>query len=116
MRVYLWLGLCFLLLNKQTIAQKDSVIAIKPLLSKLIVPTSLILSGVLLTGSQSEKNWQIDIRNKVGNDYYNKLDDYIQYVPYAQIYLGDVVGIKAKNHWFDQTKNIFLAYKICLTG
>ncbi|PJA07462.1 MAG: hypothetical protein COX70_06560, partial [Flavobacteriales bacterium CG_4_10_14_0_2_um_filter_32_8] len=32
--------------------------------------------------------------------------DYIQYAPYAEIYLGDLVGIKAKNHWFDQTKNI----------
>ena len=37
-----------------------------------------------------------------------KDDDYIQYVPYAQIYLGDIVGINAKNHWFDQTKNIFI--------
>jgi len=80
----------------------------KSFLSKTIVPATLILSGVLLTGTQTEKNWQIDIRNKVGNNYQNELDDYIQYVPYAQIYLGDIIGIKAKNHWFDQTKNIVI--------
>ena len=109
-RKYFWLLLIALLFNKQVLGQKDSALVCnqKPLLPKLIVPATLILSGVIINNSQTEKNWQIDIRNKVGNNYHNKFDDYAQYIPYAQVYLGDLMGIKAKNHWFDQTKNIFI--------
>lgn len=115
-RKFFGLFLIVLFFSQQVFAQKDPIVIRnkKPLLNKLIVPTALILSGVLLTGSQKEINWQIDIRNKVGNDYHNKLDDYIQYIPYAQVYLGDIVGIKAKNHWFDQTKNFFLGGMVTL--
>lgn len=113
MQYYFWLGLLFFVCNQQLCAQKDSVVLTKEthhsFLSKAILPSTFILSGVLLTGSQTEKNWQRDVRNKVGNDYHNGMDDYIQYVPYVQIYLGDIVGIKAKNHWFDQTKNIVIS-------
>ncbi len=106
---YLILSFVFLFLSQVLFAQKDSLsIKKKPLIAKDVFPAALILTGALLTGKQVEKNWQSDIRNKVGNDYHNGADDYIQYVPYAQIYLGDIVGINAKNHWFDQTKNIFL--------
>ena len=75
-------------------------------LPKTILPATFILTAILLTNTTSEKNLQKDVRDKVGNDYHNGIDDYIQYAPYAEIYLGDLVGIKAKNHWFDQTKNI----------
>jgi len=107
---YFWLGLIVILMSYQLLAQQDSAVSItqKPLLPKLAIPAVLILSGVLLNGSQTEKNWQANIRNRVGNDYHNGADDYIQYVPYVQIYLGDIVGLEAKNHWFDQTKNIFI--------
>ena len=113
MQNYVWLCLMVLLCNMPLKAQEDTL-AInketkKAFLPKMIIPATLILSGVLLTGSESEKGWQIDIRNKVGNDYHNSADDYIQYVPYAQIYLGGIIGLQPKNHWFDQTKNIFFS-------
>lgn len=107
---YFWICICVLMFGKTSFGQKDtiSIKVQKPLLPKMIVPTTLILSGVLLSGSKTEKNWQINIRKGVGDDYHFGADDYIQYVPYAQIYLGDIVGMNAKNHWFDQTKNIFI--------
>jgi PAP2 superfamily len=112
MSKYFWLSLIMLVCSGQFSAQKDTtIIKTKPQKSffkATVLPTTLILSGVLLTGSQAEKNWQKDVRNKVGNDYRVRLDDYIQYVPYLQVYIGDIVGLKAKNHWFDQTKNIFI--------
>ncbi len=113
---YFVLCLIVLLLGQTVLGQKDSVVVQgeKPFLPKLLVPTALILSGVLLTDSQTEKNWQIDIRNKVGSDYHNNFDDYAQYIPYAQVYLGDLMGVEAKNHWFDQTKNIFLGGVVTL--
>lgn len=115
MRYFLVL-ISVLLFNQQSFGQQDtSALDVKnPLLPKLVVPATLILSGVLLTGSETEKGWQTNIRKGLGDDYHFKADDYIQYIPYAQIYLGDIVGIKAKNHWFDQTKNIFLGGMVTL--
>jgi len=112
MRICLWLSLIVILCNQQLCAQKDTVILKKErhqhFLPKIILPSVFILSGVLLTGKQIEKDWQVAVRNKVGYDYHTNMEDYIQYVPYVEIYLGDLAGIKAKNHWFDQTKNIFI--------
>lgn len=109
---YFWLSLILISCSQKLLAQNDTIIQEshqkKSFLKTTILPTTLILSGILITGSQAEKNWQSSVRNKVGNNYHNQADDYIQYVPYAQIYLGDIVGINAKNHWFDQTKNIFI--------
>ncbi len=109
MRSNILLVLIVMLLSQHLSAQNDTLsISKKRLLPKLIIPAVLIISGSILSGSEAEKNWQVDIRNKVGNDYHNGLDDYVQYLPYAQIYLGDLMAFEAKNHWFDQTKNIFL--------
>jgi hypothetical protein len=109
---YFWLSLIIISCSQQVLSQNDTIIQEKKpqksFLKTTIFPATMILSGILLTGSQTEKDWQNNIRNKVGNDYYNSMDDYVQYVPYAQIYLGDLVGIASKNHWFDQTKNIFI--------
>ncbi len=116
MRICNFILIFLILLSFPTSAQSDSLELDKkkPLYSKLVVPSVLILSGTILTGSQREKDWQVAIRNKVGNDYHFGLDDYVQYAPYAQIYLGDLMGIKAKNHWFDQTKNIFFGGMVTL--
>jgi hypothetical protein len=96
-----------------TKAQQDSIveqpIQQKKLLPKTILPLTLIVGGALYSGSTSEKNFQINVRNRVGNDYHNGADDYIQYIPFAQVYIGDLVGLKAKNHWFDQTKNMAIS-------
>ena len=109
---YFWFILIFTSFSQRVLAQNDTITPKdypqKSFLKTTILPTTLILSGVLLTGSQTEKNWQKDIRNEVGNNYHNGMDDYIQYIPYVQIYAGNLVGIEAKNHWFDQTKNIFI--------
>jgi len=110
MRKIIGLILLVILCCQNSNAQTDTLATKKEeqksFFPKIILPTTFILTAVVLTNSQSEKNLQKDVRNKVGNDYHNGMDDYIQYAPYAEIYLGDLVGIKAKNHWFDQTKNI----------
>ncbi|MGB0881354.1 MAG: phosphatase PAP2 family protein [Vicingaceae bacterium] len=115
MRIYLLIGLVLVLFNQQCIAQSDTTLKVqKKILPQLIVPAVFIASGIAVNNSISEKGWQTTIRNKVGNNYHNGIDDYIQYVPFVQVYLGDAIGIKAKNHWFDQTKNIFLGGMVTL--
>lgn len=107
----------FLSANAQVIKKNDSInleIDIYPkktktLLQKSIVPASLIGLGLLINKSSFEQNLQSDLRDKVGNDYENKIDDYILFVPIAQMYAADLLGMKAKNHWFDQSKYLFIS-------
>lgn len=75
-----------------------------PFVVKAVVPATLLISGLVINNSFTERTIQNNVREKVGVDYHNGMDDYIQYVPYAEVFVGDLVGIQAKNHWFDQTK------------
>ncbi|RZS93187.1 phosphatase PAP2 family protein [Aquimarina brevivitae] len=84
----------------------------KPSLVQRLIPVALITSGVLLSTSDFEKALQSDVRNSVGNDFYTTVDDYFRYAPIVQMYTADMLGAKAKNHWFDQTKNMALSLAI----
>ena len=79
------------------------------LLQKSIVPLSLIASGMLLSDSGLEKSLNADTRNWVGQDFNLPADDYTRYAPIVQLYIADIVGIEAKSHWFDQTKNMAIS-------
>jgi len=92
----------------------DSTKAIS-LVKKSIIPITLIGLGILANNSNFEKQLQLDLRNKVGNNYELRIDNYIQYVPIAEIYTADALGIKAKNHWFDQTKYLLISNLISST-
>jgi predicted membrane channel-forming protein YqfA (hemolysin III family) len=78
-------------------------------IKKTILPVTLIGIGVLINNTHFEKKFQIDLRNKVGNTYEFKIDNYVQFMPIAEMYVADAFKIKAKNHWFDQTKYLFIS-------
>lgn len=112
--------------NAQTIKSKrpnnsiqfvDSLQPKKPhsLLKKSIVPLSLIGFGLIINNSDFEKNLQTDLRNSVGNDYGFKIDNYLLFVPVIQMYAADALGVESKNHWFDQTKYLFIS-NVVATG
>ena len=94
-------------------AQQDSIMIglkrNKTFLQKSILPVSLIVGGALVNGSNFEKSFQRDVRNTVGNNYYFGIDDYTRYVPVIEMYSADAFGVKAKNHWFDQSKNLTIS-------
>ncbi|MEE1963934.1 phosphatase PAP2 family protein [Allomuricauda taeanensis] len=108
--------LFFVLIQTQISAQEraDSIHN-RPLINKEVVrrsvlPLSLITTGVVISGSHFEKNIKKKLRGGEGViDYAIPVDDLMQYVPIAQIYIADVLGIKAKNHWFDQTKYLIIS-------
>lgn len=81
----------------------------KRVLQKMIVPATLILGGSILSGKDFEKEFQTNVRGAVGENYEFKFGDYARYVPIVQMYTADALGVKSKNHWFDQTKNLALA-------
>ncbi len=96
----------------QATAQKDSIAFNKErknqLVKKIIIPTTLIVGGSLFSGSKSEINFQNTIRKGLGKGVTTSLDDYFRYAPMAELAIANVIGLKSKNHWFDQTKNLFI--------
>lgn len=84
----------------------------KRILQKMVVPTALILGGSIMSGNNFEKQFQRDIRSRVGEDYEFKFGDYARYAPIVQMYAADAFGVKSRNHWFDQTKNLAMAIVI----
>ncbi|MFB6318990.1 phosphatase PAP2 family protein [Saccharicrinis sp. FJH54] len=95
--------------NDVSIAQTKDSTAVRPILKTTILPASLIGAGIIINGSPFERNLQTNLRDAVGNTYEFRIDDYMQYVPVAELYLADAIGIKAKNHWFDQTKYLLIS-------
>lgn len=103
-----------LLAATKTNAQIDSVSIKetkpkKEFLKKTILPATFILTGIALNKSDFEIDFTKNVRNSVGNDFEFAIDDYIQYVPIAEMYGADLLGIEAKNHWFDQTKYLAIS-------
>ena len=98
--------------NQQEMVRKDSIpkpAQQKSLLKKSVLPISLIAVGSALSGSPFEKNIKYKIRDNIIEDFALPIDDLMQYVPIAEIYIADIVGVKAKNHWFDQTKYLIIS-------
>lgn len=93
-------------------AQLDSIhlksTSKKSFFKKIILPTSLIVSGAFITEKILETNLQKDIRNGAGMDFSTTLDDYLRYAPMAELAIANIIGLQSKNHWFDQAKNLFI--------
>ncbi|MFV5690249.1 phosphatase PAP2 family protein [Flavobacterium sp. ZT3R25] len=113
MRIKTLLLAIVLLSYTVSIAQTDTIVSKskqKNTFFKIsILPVSLITGGFLISNSNFEKSFQKDIRNFVGNDFSTSIDDYTRYAPIVELYAADIMGVKAKNHWFDQTKNLTLS-------
>ncbi|WP_420601741.1 phosphatase PAP2 family protein [Flagellimonas sp.] len=79
------------------------------LLKKLVVPG--LLTGTALVFNNS--SFEMELQPKVNRNLSTNIDDYIRFAPLAGMYIADGLGIKAENHWFDQTKNA--AFSLLLT-
>ncbi len=74
-----------------------------------ILPSSLILGGSFLHLSRETKmDWQTSIRSS-NPDFQTNIDNYIQYTPMVTLYLADVLGVKAKNSIWNQTKYLLIS-------
>jgi membrane-associated phospholipid phosphatase len=82
---------------------------ISPFWKRTITPASLIGLGLLANNSSFEKELQSNLRNRVGNNFEFGIDDFLPFVPTAQMYLADLAGVEARNHWFDQSKYAFMS-------
>ncbi len=81
----------------------------KKIFNRSILPIVLITSGLVLSGNGIEKSFQKDINEYTSANFYTTIDDYTRYAPIVMLYGADAFGIPARNHWFDQTKNLILS-------
>lgn len=104
---------CFLVLIQTTLfAQIDSVkkdFAPKYHFAKsMILPVSLSITGIVV----KETNFREYFQQKVQSSNFRtntRIDDYLQYVPIAELYIADIYSSKTKNEVFQQTKNLAIS-------
>jgi len=105
----------FLMSNLNCYSTSKDTLKSKTIIKKSIVPLSLIGIGVLINKSEFEKKLNKDILKRVGENYKTRIDDYILFAPVVQMYSADILGVKSKNHWFDQSKYLFIS-NVIATG
>ncbi len=74
-------------------------------LKKMAIPVGLAATALLMTNGDFEQ----ELQPKVNRNLRTNIDDYTRFAPLAVMYISDGLGAKAKNHWFDQTKNAGLS-------
>ncbi len=107
------LTICLLILIQTSLfAQIDSVkqdfVPKCRFAKSVILPVSLGVTGIVV----KESNFREYFQQKVQSSNFRtntKIDDYIQYVPIAQLYIADIYSSKTKNEVFQQTKNLVFA-------
>jgi len=101
---------CFLLISNAIVAQKSKVPTSKKVaLKKFIVPASIMTLGFILNRSALEKDINKHVLKTVASDFHTNVDDYIVLSPGVIAIAANFAGVEAKNHWFDQGKNAFIA-------
>lgn len=83
---------------------------------KFIAPVALVTAGGLLLNSKLNTDLQTNANRFFGSTFHTPVDDYLQFVPVAQIYLGNFLGLKPKNDFQHQTINIVVANLIMGTS
>lgn len=79
---------------------------------QFIAPVALITTGALMVNSALNDDLQSNANNLFGEDFHTGADNYLPFVPIAQIYLGKSFGFKPKNDFQHQTINIIVANAI----
>jgi len=92
---------------------KDSIATIKKedkiSGKQFIAPVALITAGTLLLNTALNEDLQSNANRFFGEDFQNPADNFLPFVPVAQIYLGKYFGFKPKNDFQQQTINIAIA-------
>lgn len=76
---------------------------------QFIAPAALITSGTLLLNTALNDDLQRNANTFFGKNFSTHADDFLVFIPVAQIYLGKSFGFKPKNDFQHQTINIAIA-------
>jgi len=96
--------------------QKDTVSTFtkeeKLTYNHFIIPVALISGGLALKNTQINSNLQNDFRKILGQDFHNKIDNFLQYEALLQIYGSRYLGLKPKHDVLHQTINVVVSNAI----
>ncbi|MBL4746654.1 MAG: phosphatase PAP2 family protein [Flavobacteriaceae bacterium] len=101
--------LCLFVISNTICSQETQQSYKKNTFKKAIIPASLITLGFILSKSALEKDLQKNILKTVKPNFHTHADDYLVLTPATIALAANFAGIEAKNHWFDQGKNVFIA-------
>jgi membrane-associated phospholipid phosphatase len=108
--------LAFLISLNGIAQQKDTISLLikedKLTYKQFVIPAVLISGGLLMKNTQMNSNLQNDFRKVLGQDFHNKIDNYLQYEAVLQIYGGRYLGLKPKHDVLHQTINIVISNAI----
>ena len=79
---------------------------------QFIAPTALITAGTLLLNTALNDELQSNNNKFFGEAFHTASDNYLPFIPVAQIYLGKSFGFKPRNDFQHQTINIIVANAI----
>ncbi len=89
--------------SSSLLAQNDTIPHSDFTIKKTILPSFLIVSGLLMS-SASIKNKQIEFRNKNLPNFHTSVDDYLQFLPHTIYLTGSLMNLKAKHSFKDRVK------------
>lgn len=71
-----------------------------------IIPTALVATGAVLKSPTIQMNLQKDAQKTFGTNFHTRMDDYLQFVPAAQMLSGNLIGFKSKHGYKQMMANI----------
>jgi len=89
--------------------------AVSPLnCQKLVIPSALVLFGVVGLESHSVKKLNMEVREELTENIDDKftVDDFSQYVPFSAVYALNAMGIEGKHNFRERTVVLGTAYLI----
>jgi PAP2 superfamily len=101
----LFLVFAFNINAQDTIKTTNELAKEKFKLKQLILPTSLIAVGGILKTEYLQNNIQQGVRNTFGEDFHTSADNYLQFVPLAQVFAGNVIGFQSKHGYKQMITN-----------
>jgi membrane-associated phospholipid phosphatase len=94
---------------QDTIQSSNSFIKQKFNYKHLIIPASFIAVGGILKIPSLQNDIQKEVRNTFGNNFQCKIDDYLQFVPAAQMFAGNLLGFKSKHGYKQMLSNSIIS-------
>ncbi len=88
-------------LAQDTIIKKEDQLSYKC----FIIPAALIATGSILKLNPIQKNLQQDSKSTFGKNFHTKIDDFLQFVPVAQMLTGVLLGFKSKHGYKQMLTN-----------
>lgn len=77
--------------------------------NKLILPTGLIVVGAILKTPVLQKNIQENVRSVFATNFHTSADNYLQFVPVAQMFAGNVLGFQSKHGYKQMMINTIIS-------